>query len=462
MTTSRILLSLILILTITMPVATTAQHLRVSDNGRYLVGQDGSPFLYLADTGWQMFLRLDHKEARYYLQNRADKGFTVIQAVVPGLKNMLDVPNANGDLPFIGKDVRQPNEAYFRHVDDLLSIAEELGLVLGILPTWGIHWKKGLFTPETGRQYGEFLGSRYKGRSVIWILGGDQNVETDADRAMVTAIAEGLEAGDGGTILKTYHPIGPGQSSDFFHHADWLDFNMNQSSHSSRDHDNGAFTDHDYALSPPKPTVDGEPRYECLAVGFYFENFNRYDRFDAYDVRQAAWWSILAGACGHTYGNNNVWQMWEPDRVPNIFADIPWSAALDHPGAFQIGLLGRLLQSRPWHLLEPCQQMIVNGPLQGGSKIRAALAADCSFAVIYSPCGEPFTLRQSMVGTRRIKVIWFDPRYGSVYHVQNGPNTGFQTYSPPTSGRGNDWVLILEDAGKKWPLPKATGAGGYR
>ena len=55
-------------------------------------------------------------------------------------------------------------------------------------------------------------------------------------------------------------------------------------------------------------------------------------RFDDYDARQAAYWSLLAGACGHTYGNNNVWQMWAPGRKPVIWAHVPWYEALDHPG----------------------------------------------------------------------------------------------------------------------------------
>ncbi|MBM3882187.1 MAG: DUF4038 domain-containing protein [Verrucomicrobia bacterium] len=70
--------------------------------------------------------------------------------------------------------------------------------------------------------------------------------------------------------LITYHPRGPGLSSDYFHQADWLDFNMFQSSHAARDHDNGLYARRDYDLKPAKPTLDGEPRYESIPVGFYY------------------------------------------------------------------------------------------------------------------------------------------------------------------------------------------------
>ena len=56
-------------------------RLKVSDNKRFLVTESGAPFFYLGDTGWELFHRLNREEADRYLENRAKKGFTVIQAV---------------------------------------------------------------------------------------------------------------------------------------------------------------------------------------------------------------------------------------------------------------------------------------------------------------------------------------------------------------------------------------------
>jgi hypothetical protein len=74
-------------------------------------------------------------------------------------------------------------------------------------------------------------------------------------------------------------------------------------------------------------------------VGFYNVGAAPALRFDDYDVRLAAYRALLAGAAGHTYGNNNVWQMWAPGRPPQLGADTPWYEALDHPGAFRMGHL---------------------------------------------------------------------------------------------------------------------------
>ncbi len=439
-----------------------AEHgrLRVAASHHYLEYADGTPFFYLGDTAWTLFSRLSRDEAGRYLANRAAKGFTVIQAVVLAPEGGLTVPDANGDLPLIGQDLAQPNEAYFKHVDAVVAQAAELGLCMGLLPSWGSYWKQGgkapgWFTPAKARGFGAFLGRRYRDQPVIWILGGDQDVGSPEDRAVIDALAAGLREGDGGAHLITYHPRGPGFSSDALGDAAWLDFNMVQSSHGAHDHDNGLFAEHDYALTPPRPTLDGEPRYEQMPVGFYFKDTSRLDRFDDADVRQAAYWSLLAGACGHTYGNNNVWQFWQPGREPVLWANQSWADSLDSPGAFQMGLVRRLFEARPFTRLAPAPAMLRDAPA-GAAKVRAACATDGSFAFIYSPRGEHFTVDKSFLKARRTREIWYDPRYGASYLVHTTDTHGFQTYTPPTSGRGQDWVLIIEDAGANWPLPGAA------
>ena len=260
------------------------RRLEVMGNGRYLQDSTGKPFFYLGDTAWELFHRLNREEADRYLENRARKGFTVIQAVVLSEIGGLDAPNAYGDLPLLDRDPTRPNEAYFRHVDYIVDKAEELGLFIGMLPTWGSYWKLvgenriHLFTEESARSYGRFLGNRYRDKPVIWILGGDQDIQSDAEYALIDAMARGLREGDGGTHLITYHPRGPGRSAERLHKAAWLDFNMFQSSHAAHDHDNGLFVERDLALEPKKPTLDGEPRYEAIPVGFYWADANRLDK----------------------------------------------------------------------------------------------------------------------------------------------------------------------------------------
>ena len=220
----RRLLILALALTCVGAAARAAEPLRVRD-GRWLERADGTPFFYLGDTAWMLLQRLDGEETERYLRNRAEKGFTVIQAVVLWLEDGRDLPNAAGDPPLVDRATLEPNEAYFRHVDAVVARANALGLVFGMLPTWGSYWKQvgqedpPVLNVSNARAYGRFLGERYRDADLVWILGGDQNIESDEERAATDALAAGLREGDGGAHLITFHPRGPGLSSLRLHEA---------------------------------------------------------------------------------------------------------------------------------------------------------------------------------------------------------------------------------------------------
>ncbi|MBQ7028655.1 MAG: DUF4038 domain-containing protein, partial [Thermoguttaceae bacterium] len=61
--------------------AETLPRLKVSENGRFLTTEDGAPFFWLGDTAWELFHRLNREEIVRYLDNRQERGFTVVQAV---------------------------------------------------------------------------------------------------------------------------------------------------------------------------------------------------------------------------------------------------------------------------------------------------------------------------------------------------------------------------------------------
>ncbi|MCB0837039.1 MAG: DUF4038 domain-containing protein, partial [Bacteroidetes bacterium] len=191
-----------------------SQPTKVSSNGRYLINEDGTPFFYLGDTAWELFHRLNREETDLYLTNRAEKGFTVIQAVVLAQLGGLEVPNAYGHIPLKKNDPTKPNEDYFKHVDYIVDKAASLGLTIGMLPTWGSYWSENnpndvIFNEDNAHTFGEYLGKRYKEKPIIWILGGDHNIHTEGERKVVEAMARGLEKGDTSKHLITFHPRGP-------------------------------------------------------------------------------------------------------------------------------------------------------------------------------------------------------------------------------------------------------------
>ena len=120
--------------------ASVRLRLCLSENRRFLVHEDGSPFFYLGDTAWELFHRLDREESIRYLENRAGLGFTVIQAVVLAELDGLNEPNAYGHRPLHANNPEKPDASFFEHVDFIVRQAASLGLWTGMLPTWGDKW----------------------------------------------------------------------------------------------------------------------------------------------------------------------------------------------------------------------------------------------------------------------------------------------------------------------------------
>src|SRR5687768_7990645 len=129
-TQRRTALAAVLMLLVATAAAAAAEQpsLKVSENRRFLVRPDGSPFFFLGDTAWELFHRPSREEAAAYLKDRAGKRFTVIQAVVLSEHNGLTEPNPYGDLPLLKDDKgvpdpTKPNDAYFKHVDFVVDKA---------------------------------------------------------------------------------------------------------------------------------------------------------------------------------------------------------------------------------------------------------------------------------------------------------------------------------------------------
>jgi hypothetical protein len=152
---------------------------------------------------------------------------------------------------------------------------------------------------------------------------------------------------------------------------------------------------------------------------------------------------MLAGACGHTYGNSNIWQMWKEGEKIILGANIPWYEAINHPGSYEMMHMRRFFESHSWQKLRPAQELIIDGPKTGPAKIRAAIASDGTFLVAYSPMGEPFSINLDSLKSNHITAKWFDPRYGTVSTFQKADVLSVKTFTPPNSGSGNDWVLVV-------------------
>ncbi len=435
-----------------------SQSLNISHDGHRLVHKDGKVFFYMADTAWELFHRCSKEETEMYLKDRKQKGFNVIQAVILAEIDGLNTPNAEGEKPLINNNPTKPNEAYFKHIDWVFKKAEELDIYIAALPTWGDKWRKQwgegpiIFdSPDKAREYGKWLGKRYKNQSnIIWIMGGDRNPINASFLQINNAMAAGIKEGDNGKHLMSFHPGGGHSSSEWFHKEAWLDFNMAQTGHSYKDNQVYKIIGADYQLKLVKPCLNGEPQYEDIPVGFSDLN----QRFVDFDIRQSAYWSVLSGALGHTYGNNNIWQMWDKGRVPILTARLPWYEAIHQPGAMQMGYMRKLFESRPFLEMIPNQDILAKVFGQDKNTIRAAMGKDGSFAIIYTTYGNPIHIDLKKLSGKTISGYWYNPREGKSIPLKSFSNTNkVKVFVPPSSGSMTDWILVLDDHSRNYSNP---------
>lgn len=454
--------ALIFLVTYGFGQATRHGPLKVSDNNRFLVHADGTPFFWLADTAWELFHRCDRTEADFYLKKRKEQGFNVIQAVALAEIDGLNAPNSYGERPLLDNDPNRPNDNYFRHVDYIIDRADKLGLYLALLPTWGDklfknRWGVGpeIFNAENAKGFGTWIGNRYRDRkNIIWVLGGDRNPrEGTADVAVWRAMAEGIAEAYGGNeeVLMTFHPqpASPGGSSNWFHQDNWLDFNMHQTGHCANK-PTYELIRHDYELTPVKPVLDGEPLYEDHPNCF---NAKEMVYSVPSDIRRIMYWNVFAGGFGQTYGCHAVWQMFSEDREPINGPLRPWRAALDLPMANQVKHLKNLMLSRPFLSRIPSQELIARKQEQDQDFTIATRDRSGTYAMIYFPNGKDRELNLSSLASDRISIWWFDPRTGNAIAEKEMDRPDRHTFVPPSQGIGNDWILVLDDPRAGYPEP---------
>jgi hypothetical protein len=451
--------------------------LKVSDNHRFLVTVDGLPFFWLGDTAWELFHRLNRAEAVVYLEDRAQKGFTVIQAVALAELDGLAEPNRQGHLPLTEKDPARPdvkpgeNNDYWDFVEEIIGQAEARGLYIALLPTWGKYVTSspfegkvdGIFNTTNALSFGRFVGERFRGRSnVIWILGGDKAPSTPEAVAIWGEMARGVTLGSTGHedpagVLLTYHTSGPGHVSDYLHDERWLDFSSAQSSHGDLV-ESWRYIEKHWDKRPVKPVIDLESSYpdalipaawlpEALRAGHPSTKPATDD-----DARRAAYWAVFAGGFGHTYGHNSIWQMYEPPRKPVLGPRLTWREALEAPSARQMGFLRRLMESRPLLDRTPDQSLLANGSGEGVAHRRATRGRD--YAFIYTPTGAGLNVRMGIISGARARASWFNPRTGETASLGTLENAGERSFDPPgVEQPGNDWVLVLDDANRRYENP---------
>jgi len=383
-----------------------------------------------------------------------------------------DGTTIDGIPPFmVPGDLSTPNPAYFQRADDMINLAAERGMLVMLDPIETGGWLGTLVTngAAKARAFGEFLGSRYRGRgNIVWLHGNDlQTWRNPVDDAVVQAVAQGIASTDPGHI-----------------HTIELDFLTS-----------GSLDDPTWA---PLVGLDAAYTYEptyaqvlkeynrpaavpvfMVEANYELERNPHTDGGSTQNLRRQEYWTMLSGATGQLYGNGLIWP----------FAK-GWQEHLDSPGIIQLDHMRRLFGSYKWYDLVPDQDHTVVtsgygtfwprsytlrlaafweawfGP-HGRSLWRrltealpsmfdsvatdtyatAARTADGTLVMAYLPTIRSVTVDMSKLA-RPATTRWFDPSDGSFTAISDSPiaNAGVREFAPPGPNRDGDgdWVLVLE------------------
>ena len=154
-----------------------------------------------------------------------------------------------------------------------------------------------------------------------------------------------------------------------------------------------------------------------------------------------------------------MWQMWTPQRAPINNPLMPWSGAIDQPGAAQMQHMRHLLESRPFFTRVPDDTVIVETkiptamPGAGTRHFTATRDESGNYAMVYAPVGRAFKVRMDKITGALVKAWWFNPRDGTAAAIGEFENNGELEFRPPNPGEALDWVLVLDDAAKKFSIP---------
>lgn len=439
-------------------------RLTVSDNRRFIVHDDGTPFFWLGNTAWLMPQRLTRDEVVAFLTAERLEGFNVEQVQVI---NAIPTFNAYGrqanDSTFdCAKYTVDGDYGYWEHLDYIVDVAADNGIYIAMVCVWGSQ--VAYMDEAKAASLGTFLASRYKDKpNIIWVIGGD--IRGDKRPEVWDALARAIKNADDSHLM-TFHPRGRTTSAQWFNGREWLDFNMFQSGHrrywqrmgdadypieEGTEEDNWRYVDMSTAHEPLRPVLDGEPSYEDIPQGLHDVSE---PRWQACDVRRYAYWSVFGGSCGHTYGHNSIMQFFRPGLNGAYGADKPWWDALKDAGRCQMKYLKWLILAFPFTDRVADQSIIVGTNGERYDRIAATRGNDYLFVYNYS--GKPMTVDLTRISGDIKNVWWLDPASGSLSYV--GQYASQVTVFAHDSDDGNaaDCVLIAVDANMNYIDTTAT------
>lgn len=357
--------------------------------------KDNKNFFYLADTCWSAFTNITMEEWEYYLNVRKSQGFDVIQINILPQWDASETELDFYPIPYKGGysktfEFTEFNESYFNRAREMCKMAKDRGLELALVVLWCNFvpntWASRIFPNNIMpydfiSKYVKKVHETFSDFNPIYIISGDTDFNGEDTKKYYLTAAKLLKdlAPDS---LQTLHLRGHYDEipEEFI---DIIDFYMYQSGHNA---ENLAMpyllAKRFYEKYPVKPIINSEPCYEQMGY-----SRKAYGRFYRFDVRRAAWMSILSGACaGVTYGAHGIYSWHKIGKrfgfgTGEGFDDPnPWNDAIKYPGAWDYGYIKHILD-----IYDICDLVPMDKVLNSTEEIRMASTKNEDRILVYVP-----------------------------------------------------------------------------
>lgn len=217
------------------------------------------------------------------------------------------------------------------------------------------------------------------------------------------------------------------------------------------------------------PVWDGEPGYEAMPTCWPITDESSFH--DASVVRKRAYWSLLAGAFGYTYGHCNVWCTIS-EKEKNIISKTDWFEAMSSTASGQIIYLHSAMEALELYRCSPCQEILLEQsereePID--EHIQAAVVCGGTALCIYFPSGGKETLDIQMFDGEKQEFYgwWYNTRDGKFYTpefviceepVIYWTQDHKLKVTAPEKELNHDWLFILQKEPGEKPIiqKKAT------
>ena len=450
----------------------------VSANGRHFEHADKTPFLWLGEPWYMVFTnRIGFDDFKDLVKDRIDKGYNVIQIVAayPAEIDPFDPIEVNeGGHPWT-EGFGAINPSYWDYADRKLDWLVRCGMSPCIFGAWGYHVD--FMGIEKMKKHWRYIIARWGAYPVTWVSSGEARMpHYDVLAAENLSYKSERETGRLGKIwteITAYM-----RATDPFKRPVSVMANPGDFRYSAREiYDDHSLFDYDYVCTdhydelvfdlalrkakelystpPVKPFLNGETCWEGMSGA----NWQDTQRF-------IYWTHMLSGAAGHSHGASGLWNFHEKDDgwvgAWAIWSDQTWREAKELPGAYQMGLGKKLLETFEWHRFEPHPDWCT--PHSSSENVRLPYAAGIPGQVrlIYFPgiCFmkdiydiKNFKIINIEKGTRYL-AYFFNPRTGEKLSKMKVEPDEHGTWRIPKSIKyeidkpnptSEDWVLVLEN-----------------